>query len=38
MHLERSVSIATCFMAHKMVFGAEAVGETPELASASSNT
>jgi hypothetical protein len=25
-------------MAHKMVFGAEAVGETPELASASSNT
>ena len=24
-------------MAHKMVFGAEAVGETPELASASSN-
>jgi hypothetical protein len=25
-------------MAHKMVFGAEAVGETPELSSASSNT
>jgi len=25
-------------MAHKMVFGAEAVGETPELASAASNT